>query len=211
VEAEWLPDWPSTGPDVGGGDIESVVEPCYTQLSDSAHRCPQADTITAATPLSRTVSSFVANVLLLESAVWDLLCISIGGVLSISCTGNSGYGNDSSRLAPCAAAVRQESRVCDNTGLNQQYGELTQPLWRELREKQQTFSEMFAWSVNQRYVGQGSEIAALQRTLGKRQFFPGIRGVTVAWETVDAIGRRCMPGDPRCGQLLVLAARTGWP
>jgi predicted permease len=43
-------------------------------------------------------------------------------------------------------------------GLNQQYGELTQPLWREIRDQQQAFSGIFAWSVNQRYVGQGSKM-----------------------------------------------------
>jgi hypothetical protein len=43
-------------------------------------------------------------------------------------------------------------------GLNQEYGELTHPVWREIREQQQAFSGMFAWSVNQRYVGQGSQM-----------------------------------------------------
>ena len=43
-------------------------------------------------------------------------------------------------------------------GLNQQYGELTQPLWRLIREQQQAFSGVFSWSVNQRYIGRGSEM-----------------------------------------------------
>src|SRR4029077_6622266 len=43
-------------------------------------------------------------------------------------------------------------------GLNQQYGELTQPLWQEIRQKEQAFSGMFAWGLNQRYVGRGSEL-----------------------------------------------------
>jgi predicted permease len=43
-------------------------------------------------------------------------------------------------------------------GLNQQYGELTQALWHEIRDKQQAFSGIFAWSANRRYVGQGSEM-----------------------------------------------------
>lgn len=43
-------------------------------------------------------------------------------------------------------------------GLNQNYGDLTRPLWQEVREKQEAFSDMFAWSVNQRYVGQGAEM-----------------------------------------------------
>jgi predicted permease len=41
-------------------------------------------------------------------------------------------------------------------GLNQQYGELTRPLWQAIREHQQAFSDVFAWGVNQRYVGQGA-------------------------------------------------------
>jgi predicted permease len=43
-------------------------------------------------------------------------------------------------------------------GLNQQYGELTQPLWRIIREQQQAFSGVFAWSANQRFIGRGSEM-----------------------------------------------------
>src|ERR1017187_8749346 len=40
-------------------------------------------------------------------------------------------------------------------GMNQQYGELTRPIWQLLHDKQQAFSGVFAWSANQRYVGQG--------------------------------------------------------
>jgi predicted permease len=43
-------------------------------------------------------------------------------------------------------------------GLNQQYGELTRPLWQQIRDHQQAFSDMFAWSANERYVGQGSDM-----------------------------------------------------
>lgn len=43
-------------------------------------------------------------------------------------------------------------------GINQDYGDLTRPLWQEIRDKQQAFSGIFAWSVNQRYVGRGSEM-----------------------------------------------------
>ncbi len=35
-------------------------------------------------------------------------------------------------------------------GMNQQYGELTRPLWETIRDKQQAFSGMFAWSVDRR-------------------------------------------------------------
>jgi predicted permease len=41
-------------------------------------------------------------------------------------------------------------------GLNQDYGILTRPLYREIRDEQQAFSGTFAWSVNQRYTGQGA-------------------------------------------------------
>jgi predicted permease len=64
-------------------------------------------------------------------------------------------------------------------GMNQQYGELTRPLWETIRDKQQAFSGMFAWSVNRPYIGRGSEIrhfVQLQvsgdffRVLGMRPF-----------------------------------------
>ena len=43
-------------------------------------------------------------------------------------------------------------------GLNQDYGDLTRPLWHEIRDHQQAFSGMFAWSVEQRYTGRGSQM-----------------------------------------------------
>jgi len=43
-------------------------------------------------------------------------------------------------------------------GLNQQYGELTRPLWQEIRARQEAFAGLFAWSANERYVGRGSEM-----------------------------------------------------
>ena len=56
-------------------------------------------------------------------------------------------------------------------GLNQQYGELTQPLWHEIREKQHAFSGAFAWSVNQRYIGQGSEMRHFNALFVSGDFF----------------------------------------
>src|SRR5205085_983736 len=32
-------------------------------------------------------------------------------------------------------------------GLNQQFGELTRPLWQEIRRQQHAFSGLFAWST----------------------------------------------------------------
>src|SRR6202167_740124 len=43
-------------------------------------------------------------------------------------------------------------------GMNQQYGELTRPIWQAIRDTQQSFSGTFAWSANQRYVGRGSQM-----------------------------------------------------
>jgi predicted permease len=43
-------------------------------------------------------------------------------------------------------------------GWNQQYGELTRPLWEEIRDHQKSFAGIFAWSIQQRYVGRGSEM-----------------------------------------------------
>ena len=43
-------------------------------------------------------------------------------------------------------------------GINQDYGDLTRPVWQEIRNHQQAFSGVFAWSVSQRYIGRGSEM-----------------------------------------------------
>src|SRR5580658_738916 len=76
-----------------------------------------------------------------------------------------------------------EVRITDpghqGMGSNQQYGELTRPLWQEIRDHQQSFSGVFAWSVNLRYMGRGSEMRHFHelrvsgdffRTLGVRPF-----------------------------------------
>ena len=56
-------------------------------------------------------------------------------------------------------------------GLNQQYGELTRPLWELIRDKQQAFSGTFAWSANQRYIGRGSEMRHFNQLLVSGEFF----------------------------------------
>jgi len=56
-------------------------------------------------------------------------------------------------------------------GLNQTYGELTRPIWQLIHDKQQAFSGMFAWSVNQRYVGQGSEMRSFRGLWVSGDFF----------------------------------------
>jgi predicted permease len=51
-------------------------------------------------------------------------------------------------------------------GLNpSRYGGLTRPIWQEIRESQQAFSEVFAWTAAEFRVGKGSE---LRRTNGIR-------------------------------------------
>ena len=56
-------------------------------------------------------------------------------------------------------------------GLNQQYGELTRPLWELIRDKHQAFSGTFAWSANQRYIGRGSEMRHFNQLLVSGEFF----------------------------------------
>ena len=43
-------------------------------------------------------------------------------------------------------------------GSNQDYGDLTRPIWQEIRDHQHAFSGIFAWSVSQRYIGRGSQM-----------------------------------------------------
>src|SRR5208282_4289503 len=68
-----------------------------------------------------------------------------------------------------------EVRITDSghqgMGLNQQYGELTRPLWQEIRDHQQSFSGVFAWSVNLRYVGRGSEMRHFHELRVSGNFF----------------------------------------
>ena len=80
-------------------------------------------------------------------------------------------------------------------GLNQQYGELTRAIWQQIREHQQSFSGMFAWSANQRYVGQGSQMKRFKGLWVSGDFF-GVLGVR-PWR-----GRLLLPED------LALVTRT---
>ncbi len=73
-------------------------------------------------------------------------------------------------------------------GLNQTYGELTRPIWELIRDKQQAFSGTFAWSVNRRYVGQGSEMRNFRGLWVSGDFFR-VLGVR-PWR-----GRLLMPED----------------
>ena len=73
-------------------------------------------------------------------------------------------------------------------GMNQQYGELTRPIWQLIRDKQQSFSGVFAWSANQRYVGRGSEMRSFRGLWVTGDFFR-VLGVR-PWR-----GRLLMPED----------------
>src|SRR6266581_3296173 len=68
-----------------------------------------------------------------------------------------------------------EVRITDSghqgMGLNPQYGELTRPLWQRIRDHQQSFSAVFAWSVNLRYVGRGSEMRHFRELRVSGDFF----------------------------------------
>lgn len=73
-------------------------------------------------------------------------------------------------------------------GLNQDHGELTRPLFEEIRDKQQVFSGLFAWSVNERYVGKGADLRRFKGLWVSGDFFP-VLGLQ-PWR-----GRLLMPQD----------------
>jgi putative ABC transport system permease protein len=56
-------------------------------------------------------------------------------------------------------------------GLNQDYGDLTRPLWQEIRDNQRAFSGTFAWSTAQRYTGRGSEMRRFNALWVSGNFF----------------------------------------
>ena len=63
-------------------------------------------------------------------------------------------------------------------GLNSgAYAQLTRPLWQQIREEQQAFSGVFAWSLSDETVGQGS---GLRRA----------RGLWVTGDFFDVLGKR---------------------
>ena len=89
-------------------------------------------------------------------------------------------------------------------GLNQQYGELTRPLWQEIRDQQQSFSGVFAWSVNLRYVGRGSEMRHFHELRVSGDFFRvlGVRPFR---------GRLLMPEDEgACPMTSAVARYSYW-
>jgi putative ABC transport system permease protein len=69
------------------------------------------------------------------------------------------------------AEVRISDPGHQGMGLNQQFGELTRPLWQQIRDQQHSFSGVFAWSVNLRYVGRGSEMRHFHELRVSGDFF----------------------------------------
>jgi predicted permease len=62
-------------------------------------------------------------------------------------------------------------------GRNQEYGELTRPLWDLIHAKQQPFSGAFAWSLGHSYTGRGSQMRHFSELQVSGDFFPvlGVR------------------------------------
>ena len=73
-------------------------------------------------------------------------------------------------------------------GMNQEYGELTRPIWQTIAGKPQAFFGMFAWSVNQPFIGRGTDMRHVNALLVSGDFFRilGLR----PWR-----GRLLMPQD----------------
>jgi predicted permease len=89
-------------------------------------------------------------------------------------------------------------------GLNQDYGVLTRPVFKEIRDKQQAFSGTFAWSVNQRYIGQGANMRRFKGLWVSGDFF-SVLGVQ-PWR-----GRLLQPQDEgACPVTRVVASYGYW-
>ena len=75
-----------------------------------------------------------------------------------------------------------------NMGMTQRYGELTRPIWQLIHDKQRAFSGVFAWSANQGYVGQGSEMRHFRGLWVSGDFFRvlGVRPWRCLLYTSDA-------------------------
>lgn len=89
-------------------------------------------------------------------------------------------------------------------GIHQNYGDLTRPLWQEIRDKQQAFSGIFAWSAAQRYIGRGSEMRHFNALWVSGDFFQvlGIRPFR---------GRLLLPRDEGpCPETYGVASYSYW-
>ncbi len=73
-------------------------------------------------------------------------------------------------------------------GLNNAYGDVTRPIWEELRDRQKTFSGMFAWGINQNVVSVGNRLERINGFYVTGSLFQ-VLGVE-AWR-----GRLILPED----------------
>jgi len=102
------------------------------------------------------------------------------------------------------AEVRISDAGHHGFGRNQQYGELTRPIWEQIRDHQQSFSAMFAWSVNLRYLGRGSEMRHFHELRVTGDFFRilGVRPFR---------GRLLLPEDEgACPTKVAVASYAYW-
>ena len=68
------------------------------------------------------------------------------------------------------------------------YGQLTRPVWQEIREHHEPFSGVFAWSANDVRVGQGGRSATCARALRQWRVFPRARSPALARTAAPAGG-----------------------
>jgi predicted permease len=57
-------------------------------------------------------------------------------------------------------------------GLNESYGELTRPIWEEIRRSHEPLTGVFAWGIDQMSVGQGSDFHRVRGMIISGDFFP---------------------------------------
>jgi predicted permease len=89
-------------------------------------------------------------------------------------------------------------------GLNSPYGDLTRPIWEELRAKQKVFSGMFAWSVGQDEVSTGSRHDSVNSFYVTGSLFQ-VLGVA-AWR-----GRLVLPEDEHaCPATTAVVSYSYW-
>jgi predicted permease len=89
-------------------------------------------------------------------------------------------------------------------GLNNAYGDLTRPIWEELRERQQVFSGMFAWGVGQEVVSRGGRLEPINGLYVTGELFR-VLGVE-AWR-----GRLVLPEDEHaCPATTAVVSYSYW-
>jgi predicted permease len=85
-----------------------------------------------------------------------------------------------------------------------QYAQLTRPLWSQIRQQQQTFSGMFAWSSSNIQLGQGADAQNLKGLWVSGDFFQ-VLGIQ-PWR-----GRPIMPSDDgACPRPVAVVSYSYW-